>query len=123
MRLLFISTLTAGLLGSAALAQDIVRTNPFIGVWRCSGFGNVPKGVLTVANPMYEFQAVDTNWTPVDSASNGGGIITFGAGEALPFRGPLLTVFAVTGSFVEGSEILSWESTLDHDMTCLRQVN
>ena len=120
---MFISTVVAGLLGSAAMAQDIVRVNPFIGTWRCSGFANAPAGILTIGNPMYDYAAVDANWAPIDGEQNGGGIITFGAGEALPFGGPLLAFFSATGSFVDNSEILSWDSDVGRNLTCLRQVN
>lgn len=109
------------MLATSAMAQDIVRINPFIGAWDCSGFGNAPLGILTIGNPMYDFQAVDADWQTVESEKNGSGIMTFGNGTALPFGGPLLEQFAATGSFVDDSLILNWEGAEGFRMTCVQQ--
>jgi len=122
MRQLLISTLLAGAVVSGAAAQDIVRTNPFLGTWHCNGFGNQPAAILTIGNPMYDYKAVDANWQPNAEGANGGGIMTFGAGQALPFGGPLLEQFSATGSFSENDYILVWEGANGFSLTCLLQV-
>ncbi|MGR3723254.1 hypothetical protein [Abyssibius alkaniclasticus] len=123
MRNLLVFTLLASILAGGAVAQDIVRENPFLGTWRCAGFGRQPVGILTITNPMYEFVAVDENWQPIESDRNGGGIMTFGAGQALPFGGPLLTVFAALGKFESDMEMMFWTGAEGFNMSCMEQVN
>lgn len=113
-------TVLAGLIATGATAQDIVRINPFLGDWRCTtGFANTPFATLSIGNPMYELQMVDENWAPVASADNGAGIMTFGSGNALPFGGPLLTVFNATGAFNTDSLIVQWDSNSNFRMQCI----
>lgn len=123
MRQLLISTLLVGALAGGAVAQDIVRVNPFLGSWRCTGFGNQPAGIMKIEAASYEYTVVDQNWTPVDSPDNGGGIMTFGNHTALPFGGPLLIPYGVTGHFQPGTDSIHWEGDGPGNLFCHLQVN